>query len=222
MSNFILLSQNDDSGLCPSSGNFFSKEALNTDAKGNCELDPISVYPVPTVDDKDCDKNPPKLDVKIISVNKEELHFFFSNNGGETYYNEEEPRIAVRIPDADADGKNSGGSSSKGGKKKGTNDRRRKLVEKALKQAQRKLGWCDGTAQLGEDCESGFDQDLWCDVGLNCYGGFGSKKCYIFVAEYGYCGGAFMRCSGSTVDAFGNQIPHQCKNDICLCDNCAQ
>ena len=138
--------------------------ALNTDAKGDCVLGPISIYPDPTVDDEGCDNNAPKLDVKIIPVSQEELHIFFSKDGGETYYNEEEPRIALRIPDAD--GKKSGGSSSKGGKKgQGTNDRR-KLVEKTLKQAQRKLGFCDGSAQLGEKCS--FWERIWCDEGLYC------------------------------------------------------
>jgi hypothetical protein len=77
---------------CPSSGDFVSKEALSTDAKGNCLLGPVSIYPVPTVDNEDCDKNAPRLDVKIVPVSKEELHIFFSKDGGQTYYN---PNLAL-------------------------------------------------------------------------------------------------------------------------------
>jgi hypothetical protein len=124
------------------------------------------------VDNKDCDKNAPKLDVKIIPVSKEELRILFSNDGGQTYYNEGEPRIALRIPDDDGK-KNIGGSSSKGGKK-GTNDDRRKLVEKTLKQAQRKLSLFDGSAQIGEDCGT---WTAWCAEGLVCCGG----KCAVYV-----------------------------------------
>ena len=126
---------------CAYSGDFVfvSKEALSTDGQGNCELGPFSIHPVATVDDEDCKGNYPKLDVKIIAVNKDELRIYFSQDEGKTYYNEDDPRLAIRIPehDADADGMNSGGSSSKGGKK-GTNDRRR-LVEAAKAQLQRKL-----------------------------------------------------------------------------------
>ena len=171
--------------------------ALSTDTKGDCVLGPISIYPVPTVDNEGCDKNFPKLDVKIIQGDsKDELNIHFSKDGGETYYNEEEPRIAVRIPDAY--GKNSGGSSSKGGKKgKGTNDRR-KLVEKTLKQAQRKLFWCDGSAQLGQYCTtlSWELSENWCAEGLDCH----DNKCYKETVELGHeCGeGNFFWCKGSS------------------------
>jgi hypothetical protein len=157
--------------------------ALSTDAKGNCELGPITLHPVSTVDDEDCDDNHPKLDVKIISVNKDELKIYFSIDGGKTYYNEEDPRRAIRIPDHDdADGTNSsGGSSSKGGKK-GTNDDRRKLVEKTLKEA-RKLDLdivlC-GTQQRGENCHelSGpFCDGLEC-VGWKSHGTLGTETTY--------------------------------------------
>jgi surface protein len=125
---------------CAYSGDFVSKEALSTDGQGNCELGPFSIHPVATVDDGDCKGNYPELDVKIIAVNRDELRIYFSQDEGKTYYNEDDPRLAIRIVpehDADADGMNSGGSSSKGGKK-GTNDRCR-LVEAAKAQLQRKL-----------------------------------------------------------------------------------
>jgi len=82
-----------------------------------------------------------------MSVDKDELQIYFSQDGGKTFYNQGEPRLAIRIHgehDADADGMNSGGSSSKGGKK-GTNDRR--LVEAAKAQLQRKLQ-CEGSVTL--------------------------------------------------------------------------
>jgi surface protein len=123
---------------CAYSGDFVSEEALSTDGQGNCVLGPFSIHPVATVDDEDCKGNYPELDVKIIAVNKDELRIYFSRDGGKTYYNEDDPRLAIMIPaEHDADGMNSGGSSSKGGKK-GTNDRRR-LVEAAKAQLQRKL-----------------------------------------------------------------------------------
>ena len=141
---------------------------------------------------KGCDENFPKLDVTIIpGDSKDELNIHFSKDGGETYYNEEEPRIAVRIPDAY--GKNSGGSSSKGGKKgKGTNDRR-KLVEKTLKQAQRKLGLCDGNVKLGGTCDkSSWDWDKWCDEDLYCH----KNKCYKQTKPWRECGdNIFVKCA---------------------------
>ncbi len=169
----LFFSQNEDSGKCPYLGNFISKEALSTDGQGNCLLGPITLHPVATVDDEDCDDNHPKLDVKIISVNKDELKIYFSIDGGKTYYNEEDPRIALRVPDADADadGKNSsGGSSSKGGKKGGENDRRRKLVE-AKAQLRRKMeGECG--YDRGHSCGKGH---WWvCGYDLGCY----DNKCY--------------------------------------------
>jgi hypothetical protein len=148
---------------CAYSGDFVSEEALSTDGQGNCVLGPFSIHPVATVDDEDCKGNYPELDVKIIAVNKDELRIYFSRDGGKTYYNQGEPRLAIRIPehDADADGMNSGGSSSKGGKK-GTNDRR-KLVENTLRQVHRKLG-C-GSVKLGQNCEGFFSS---CESGLHC------------------------------------------------------
>jgi hypothetical protein len=170
-----------------------SKEALSTDAKGNCELSQISIYPVSTADDEDCSKNYPELEVKIISVNKDELDIYFSIDGGETYYNEDNPRRAIRIQGYDdADGTNSsGGSSSKGGKK-GTNDDRRKLlVEKTLKQAQRKLGLfnCIGW-YLGDTCDWGCDP-----TNLECYRYNFENICVLFVDKLGSpCDDYLVRC----------------------------
>lgn len=96
------------------------------------------------VGNEDCDKNAPKLDVKIIPVSKEELRIFFSKDGGKSYYNEKEPRIALRIPTGyDADEKDSGGLS-KGGKKGTNNDRRLVEIKNTMIQLQRKL-LCSGT-----------------------------------------------------------------------------
>jgi hypothetical protein len=113
-------------------------------------------------------------------VSKEELKIYFSNDGGKTYYNEDTPRIALRVPDADADGTNSsGGSSSKGGKKGGENDHRRKLVENTLKEAQRKLLTFCEILDLGDMCDP-YDFTQWCKSGQRCQVSYPdySFRCY--------------------------------------------
>jgi surface protein len=173
---------------CAYSGDFVSKEALSTDGQGNCELGPFSIHPVATVDDGDCKGNYPKLDVKIkiIAVNKDELRIYFSQDEGKTYYNEDDPRLAIRIvPEHDADGMNSGGSSSKGGKK-GTNDRRR-LVEAAKAQLQRKLQCEEETKCFGDRAELKVAVDTY--VGLGCQYFWNKARCEDFFVKtkgYGY------------------------------------
>jgi hypothetical protein len=169
-----------------------SKEALSTDGQGNCLLGPITLHPVSTVDDEDCDDNHPKLDVKIISVNKDELKIYFSKDGGKTYYNENDPRIALRVPDADGTN-SSGGSSSKGGKK-GTNDRRR-LVEATKARLQRKLA-----CSKGETCS--FFDISWCGWGLECRrytweGKDASFRCYQMQGKGEECDGDMHKRYGT-------------------------
>ncbi len=120
---------------------FNSKDSLHADGKGNCLLGPINLHPDATVDDEDCSLNSSELMVKIMPmpVNKNELKIYFSEDGGDTYYNEDEPRLASRILGYDADGNSGSGGSSKGGKKI---DRR--LVEKTISHLERKL-LCRGT-----------------------------------------------------------------------------
>ena len=169
--NFVL--QNDDSGYCPYTGDFNFKEALYADDKGKCHLGPISLYPVATdTVDEGCPWNHPKLGAKIISgANKDELKIYFSQDGGKTYYNEDEPRLAIPIRGYDADGKDNDGSS-KGGKV-GKNNRR--LVEEAKSQLQRRLSVLCGSE--GDDCDddpTAFFRSMQCFIGYYCFLG----KCY--------------------------------------------